>query len=101
MWMLFVRAPSPDAPYWEGRRWLAAVDALAWPALWALLALNLPMPGGIVSAAGVALAGVAAWSRLRVALWNNHRYRFTTWRWAQVLATLLLFGAFLKWAATL
>lgn len=54
-----------------------------------------------MSAAGVALAGVTAWSWLRVALWNNHRYCFTTWRWAQVLATLLLFGALLKWSVTL
>ncbi len=34
MWMLFARAPPPDAPYWPGRRWWAALDALAWPAGW-------------------------------------------------------------------
>jgi hypothetical protein len=31
MWMLLVRSPPPDAPYWPGRRWLSAIDAVAWP----------------------------------------------------------------------
>lgn len=30
MWVLFARADPPDAPYWPGRRWLAALDAVGW-----------------------------------------------------------------------
>lgn len=30
------------------------------------------------------------------ALWVNHRYWFTTWRWGKVLASMLLIGAVLK-----
>lgn len=34
MWLLFTRAPPQDAPYWPGRRCLAAVDAVVWPGLY-------------------------------------------------------------------
>jgi len=34
--------------------------------------------------------------RLHRALWVNHRYWFTTWRWGRVAAALLVVGAVLK-----
>jgi hypothetical protein len=34
--------------------------------------------------------------RLHRALWENHRYWFTTWRWGKVLGAMLLIGAVLK-----
>ena len=44
MWILFARAPRPDAIVWSGRRLLAAIDAIVWPAIvfWVLLSV----PGG-------------------------------------------------------
>jgi hypothetical protein len=44
----------------------------------------------------MALAVLGGVSRLHRALWVNHRYWFTTWRWGKVLAAMLLIGAMLK-----
>ena len=49
MWILFTPVPRPDALYWPGRRWLAALDAIVWPAGWALVVAQPPMPMGIVA----------------------------------------------------
>ena len=98
MWLLYARAPQPDSPYWPGRRWLAALDAVAWPGLWMFVMSQVPAPGGLVAVVITALAAMSALQRLRTAVWMNHRYRFTTWRWGQVLVWLLLFGLLLKWA---
>lgn len=98
MWLLVARTPPPDAPYWPGRRWLAAIDALAWPLLWVLLFRHAPVPLGIVGPAVAALAVLSAAGRLHRAMWVNHRYRFTTWRWGRVVASLALTGAVLKLA---
>ena len=38
----------------------------------------------------------AALGRLHRALWVNHRYWFTTWRWGKVLASMRVIGAVLK-----
>lgn len=96
MWVLFARAPPPDAPYWPGRRWLAAVDAVAWPAAgWCALS-QVPGQGGLVLAFVMALLVVSAARRLFTALLVNHRYRFTTWRWGRVLAWMVAVGALLK-----
>jgi hypothetical protein len=96
MWLIFTRAPLPDAPYWPGRRALALVDAIAWPAAWIALATQLPKPAGIVGPMVIALAVLSALGRLRRAVWQNHRYHFTTWRWGRFVGTLLLLGAVLK-----
>jgi hypothetical protein len=96
MWLLVAREPTPDAPYWPGRRWLAAMDAALWPLLWAWWFSHAPKPVGLVGPFVVALSLLCALSRLHSALWLNHRYRFTTWRWGRVLAALLLMGAVLK-----
>lgn len=96
MWVLFARAPLPDAPYWPGRRWLAAVDAVAWPAAaWSVLS-HVPGEGGLVLVLVMALTVVSAARRLFRALLANHRYHFTTWRWGRVLAWMTVTGALLK-----
>lgn len=96
MWVLFARAAPPDAPYWPGRRWLAAVDAVVWPcAAWAALS-HVAGRGGLLLAFVMAMLAMSAVRRLLTALLANHRYHFTTWRWARVLAWMLALGALLK-----
>lgn len=101
MWLVLTRAPLPDAPYWPGRRMLALVDAVAWPAGWIALATGLPQPAGIVGPLVIALAVLSAIGRTYRAAWQNHRYHFTTWRWGRVAMSLLLLGFLLKVATTL
>lgn len=96
MWVLFARAPPPDAPYWPGRRWLAAVDALAWPGLIVLALNNVPSSGGLFSALTTAFLVASAVGRLRMALLANHRYHFTAKRWVPPLVRLLLIGMLLR-----
>ena len=96
MGMLFARAPPPDAPYWPGRRWWAALDALIWPACWIAAVVHALPNTGLAGELFVAVALMVAANRLRRALWCNHRYRFTTWRWSRVLGALLLLGWVLK-----
>jgi hypothetical protein len=96
MWLLVAREPRPDAPYWPGRRWLAAFDAALWPLLWVLLFSHVPKPVGIVGPFVAAVALLCALGRLHRALRLNHRYWFTTWRWGQMAAALMLLGVALK-----
>ena len=96
MWLLVAREPRPDAPDWPGRRLLAAVDAVAWPLMWVLLIRLVPGPAGLVGPFVTALAVLLGLGRLHRALWVNHRYWFTTWRWGKVAAAMLLIGAVLK-----
>jgi len=96
MWIFFARTPRPDARYWPGRRWLAALDAVAWPAAWVLVVVRAPMSMGIVGMLVIACAALSAVFRLRRALLSNRRYRFTTWRWGRVLAVLMLVGLAMK-----
>jgi hypothetical protein len=96
MWLLVAREPRPDAPYWPGRRWLAAVDAGFWPLVWVLVFGHAPGPVGLVGPVVAAVATLCALVRLHRALWANHRYRFTTWRWGRISAALMLMGAMLK-----
>ena len=96
MWILFARAPRPDAIVWPGRRLLAAVDAIVWPAiaLWALL--SVPGASGVTRPVLGAIAVLAALPRLRRALLSNQRYRFTTWWVVRLLAVLLVIGLVLR-----
>lgn len=96
MWFVLTRAPLPDAPYWPGRRLLALVDAVTWPVAWVIVATQLPKPAGIVAPIIVALAVLSALGRVHRAAWLNHRYHFTTWRWARVAVAALLFGLLLR-----
>jgi hypothetical protein len=98
MWLVVAREPKPDAPYWPGRRFLAAVDAAVWPLLWVLVFTHAPKPVGLVGPFVAVVALLCALGRLHRALWVNHRYWFTTWRWGRVAAALLLSGVVLKLA---
>jgi len=97
MWVFFARAAPPDATYWRGRRWLAALEAVAWPTYWLTVLSHAPARMGLVGAVLAALAVLVGLNRLRVALCWNHRYRFTTWRWGRLLLGLLLFGLAMKY----
>lgn len=99
MWILFTPVPRPDAPYWPGRRWLAALDAIAWPAAWVLVVCQTPIRMGIVGTLIIACAALSAASRLQRALLRNERYRFTTWRWGRVLVGMVSLGLMMKLVA--
>ncbi|MDE2081244.1 MAG: hypothetical protein KGI90_07825 [Burkholderiales bacterium] len=96
MWLIVAKEPLPDRAYWPGRVWLAMADAVAWPALWSLLALQAPMRTGVIAPMVIALSVLFGLDRLHRAIWFNHRYRFTTWRWGKVAAGLVLIGFVLK-----
>ena len=96
MWVLFARAAPPDASYWPGRRWLAALDAVGWPTFWLVVLAHVPARTGVVGAVLMTLVTLIGTRRLRTALWQNHRYRFTTWRWGRLLLALFLFGLAMK-----
>lgn len=98
MWILFARAPPPDAPYWPGRRWLAAIDAVAWPGVVWFALSQVGSSGGLVVALAMALLVVSAARRLFTALLANHRYHFATWRCGRVLAWMVAVGVLLKLA---
>ena len=96
MWLLFTRAPPPDAPYWPGRRWLAAVDALVWPGLCWLLLGQIEEAGGLVVSLLKSLLVLSAARQLHVALLMNHRYHFRMWRWGWCLARIVSIAALLR-----
>jgi hypothetical protein len=98
MWFIVYRQPRPDAGYWSGRRWLAAVDAVAWPLGWVLVVRHVPAPVGVVGPVVTAVALVLALERLHRAVCVNHRYWFTTWRWGKVVAAIWLTGIVIKLA---
>lgn len=89
------REPRPDAPSWRGRRLLAALDALAWPAAGVLLLLRWPAASALVWPVTV-VAGLWALVRLCEAVFVNHRYWFTTWRWIRFGALLALVWLVMK-----
>ena len=94
--IMFARAPALDAAYWPGRRWLAALDAVAWPAIAIVLLSRIPGQAGLGAPVACVICGVNALLRLQTALSQNHRYRFTTWRAGRILLALLLIAAALK-----
>ena len=96
MFLIVAREPAADAPYWPGRRWIAAIDALVWPVMWVVVIANIPVPVGVVGAVGTAFAVLTALSRLHRAVWDNHRYRFTAWRWGRLVLAMALFGWVVK-----
>ncbi len=100
-WVIFARAPPPDVAVWRGRRALALVDAVAWPAAWASYVLGATMPLGLLGQCALAYCGIAAVQRALQAVFQNHRYHFTTWRWGRWLVLVLAFGYALKLAVWL
>lgn len=99
MWLLVAREPRQDAPHWAGRKSLAVLDAVAWPLAAVLLIYLSCMPLGVVGVVLMAAAFVLSVARLRRALWLNHRYRFTTWRWGGMVFGLMMVGAVLNMSA--
>jgi len=93
---IFVREVPADVAVWPGRRVLAVVDALAWPALWIYVTLHAPFDTGLAGKAVVTLAAVMAVQRVIKALLRNERYRFSVVRWGRVAIGLLLLGFALK-----
>ncbi len=91
------REPRPDAPSWRGRRLLAALDAVAWPAAGLLLLMQWPAAAGMVWPASL-VAGLWALVRLCEAVFVNHRYWFTTWACSRFGALLLLVWLVMKLA---
>jgi hypothetical protein len=53
-------------------------------------------PVGIVGPMVVAVALLVSAERIHRAVWVNHRYWFTTWRWGRIAAGLMLIGMVLK-----
>ena len=96
MWLVWVRQPRPDAPYWRGRRLLGGIDAVVWPYLLVLAIRNAPAPVGLVGPVLATVMVLNAAVRLHRALWMNHRYEFTTWRLARFAIVLAAAGAVLK-----
>lgn len=96
MWLLVARAPQPDAPCWPGRHLLAAIDAVVWPLGWLLIFRLAPVPVGLVGPFVSTVAILCGLARLHRALFVNHRYWFTTWRWGRILAALMMIGIVLK-----
>lgn len=97
MWLLVACEPRQDAPQWTGRKSLAALDALAWPVAAVSLIPLSPLHLGVVGPVMIAAVVLLSISRLRRAIWMNHRYRFTTWRWGGVALGLWMVGVILKW----
>jgi hypothetical protein len=98
MWLLVAREPRANAPYWTGRRWLATIDAVAWPLFWVLLVSKIDAPVGIVGPMVFAFALLFSVERVHRAVWVNHRYWFTTWRWGRIAIALMVIGMVLKLA---
>jgi hypothetical protein len=96
MLLLISRPARPEAAYWQGRRSIAALDAVAWPALWMIVISRAPFSTGIVGTAAMTLIVLVAVRRLHRAIFRNPHYEFTTLRWGIVLAGMLAIGAGLK-----
>lgn len=92
MWVFLTRAQAPDARPWPGRRWFAAIDAIAWPLGFAWLTTLAPNEGGVFGLLIRALVVVIALRRLHRALRANHRYRFAAWRVVRIAAIVWVLG---------
>ncbi|WP_200227218.1 hypothetical protein [Rubrivivax gelatinosus] len=96
MWLVLAPRVRPDLYVWPGRRWLSAVDALAWPFVLAACMYAAPVETGVVGKLGVACCCLSAVWRLKRAVLSNERYRLTTVWITKLLAPLVLLGALLK-----
>ena len=96
MWVVIRRAPRQDASYWPGRRWLALIDALAWPIGCAFAIVRAPFDTGVVGLVAMSFALFVAARRCHTALFRNERYMFTTRVLALPLAILSVVGAAAK-----
>ena len=92
MLLLVSRGARPDVRYWRGRRTLAVLDALAWPAIVLVAIRTARFSTGIFGLVVSTLAVLIAARRLHRAIFLNQRYHFTTSRWGMVLAALIAIG---------
>ena len=92
MWIVLPRRERCPALYWPGRRLLALIDALAWPAAFAALIVQAPFATELVGAVSLAFCLLYALRRARRAVWDNERYWFTTWRLTVMIACCVIFG---------
>ncbi len=99
MWLILVRAAPPDMLVWPGRRGLALVDAVAWPAVCLALVVQAPVGTGVLGQLIIAVCVVVAVQRGYGAIVQNQRYQFTTWRWGLRLGVLVAFGYSMHLAA--
>ena len=99
MFLIIARAPRPDVVVWPGRRWLASVDAIAWPVLTVLLVMNSSFSAGLVGSVATSMAALLLLRRLSRAWLCNVSYRFATLAWARGLGALLALGVSLKLTA--
>ena len=86
------------------KRTLALVDALAWPALFAILIVHSPVPMKSFGATLIVFAFLLGWRRVHRALGRGERrksYRFTTWLIVRVIGVLFAAGLVLKMAVVL
>lgn len=100
MLVFYVRQPRPDARYWAGRELLAALDAVAWPIAWIMAIRAVEVPVGVMGPFFTAVCVLAGLGRLRRAVWENHRYWFTTWKWGRYVLALWVAGMALKLAVS-
>ncbi|MDT4867494.1 hypothetical protein FQZ97_1024080 [compost metagenome] len=75
------------------------LDAVACPLAGVFLLYQSRLPLGVVGPVLMAAAFVLSIARLRRAIWLNHRYRFTTWRWGGMVLGLMMVGAVLHMSA--
>lgn len=99
MWLILARAPRPEMLVWPGRRGLALLDAVAWPAACLVLIVQAPMNPGVLGRLIVAVCVLLALQRGYRAIVHNQSYQFTTWRWALRLVALVAFGYWMQLAA--
>jgi hypothetical protein len=92
MWVVLTRREQQPARYWPGRRSLALVDALIWPAAVAYVVTRVPFATGAVGAVALALCLLAALRRAHRAVWRNERYRFATKRFSVAIVWCMAFG---------
>lgn len=96
MFLVVFSKPARIYTTWSGRRPLAALDAVLWPALWAWIVVARVPDRGLVVRWFCAMLALVACRRLWRALSDNEHYRFSTVRWGKALIGVWIFGYALK-----
>jgi hypothetical protein len=96
MLLFMTWGPRPDAAVWPGRRLLAVLDAIAWPATMTIAVVANSDQFGVIGLLVAAVAPVLAVRGAWMAMFQNHRYAFTTWCWGRSVLLLLAIGLALK-----
>ena len=96
MWIMYGRTPNPDVAYFAGRRWLALLDAVAWPVAWLIAISAIPYNTGVLGVFAKAVLVLVALRRCQRAVFRNERYRFSTLRWGVPILTFVALGELMK-----